>query len=306
MNNIILLVGIGYFLLINAITFFTYGWDKRKAVKNQWRIPEATLILLGFLGGAIGAIIGRKVWHHKTQKIKFKICVPISLVVTILLMVLFAYFVFMSNGYKGQTDAKNAMKDAKKISMDGDYIFEAEDATCGLILYPGAMVDCKAYAPIAQALSEKGITCIVVSVPGNIALLDQDATADVIAQYPDIKDWYVGGHSLGGVAASNYVSSCNDTKIKGMVFLASYSTKDFHDSDLKVLSVYGSEDQVLNKDSYEENKSNLPTSLQEYVISGGNHAQFGDYGLQKGDGQATILPQEQWKKTVDDIAGFMN
>lgn len=303
MNTIILVIGLVYFIVINVIAFLTYGWDKHRAIKHQWRIPEATLILLGFLGGAVGAMIGRKIWHHKTQKIKFKVCVPISLVVTILLMLAVLFWSYVSAYYKAGDVALDTMKQAEKISLDGDYVFAPEQPSCGLVLYPGAKVDNKAYAPLAKELSEQGILCAVVSMPAHIAFFDEDAASDVMAKYPDIKEWYVGGHSLGGVVATSYVSKHLDD-CKGMILLASYSTNNLQNENLRTLSIYGTEDQVLNRDSYEEHKSNLPT-LKEFVIEGGNHAQFGDYGEQKGDGAATITASEQWMKTVNQIVSFV-
>lgn len=63
-------------LVINVITFFTYGIDKWKAKHGKWRISEATLLLLALLGGSIGAWLGMKEWHHKTMHLKFKYGVP--------------------------------------------------------------------------------------------------------------------------------------------------------------------------------------------------------------------------------------
>jgi hypothetical protein len=66
-----------YMLVINLITFYLYGRDKRKAEKSEWRIPEATLLAFVILGGAFGGLLGMKIYHHKTKKNKFRITVPI-------------------------------------------------------------------------------------------------------------------------------------------------------------------------------------------------------------------------------------
>lgn len=66
-------------LLINIVAFAAYGIDKRKAKKDKWRTPESTLLLLAFLGGATGALLGMRVFHHKTKHWKFKILVPLFL-----------------------------------------------------------------------------------------------------------------------------------------------------------------------------------------------------------------------------------
>ncbi len=72
----------------NIITFLMFGYDKLKAKMDGWRVSEATLIWCAFVMGGVGAILGSKVFHHKTQKTKFKILLPIALLLNILLLVL--------------------------------------------------------------------------------------------------------------------------------------------------------------------------------------------------------------------------
>ena len=79
-----------YYLLINVITFAAYGVDKRKAIRNQWRIPELTLISMAFLGGFIGAPLGMLTFHHKTRKIKFRILIPVAVILHIILIIFIA------------------------------------------------------------------------------------------------------------------------------------------------------------------------------------------------------------------------
>ncbi len=75
-----------YAVLINLITFVAYGWDKYKAKAGSWRIPEKTLLLLTAVGGSMGALLGMKVFHHKTMHKKFYIGVPLILVLQLLLI----------------------------------------------------------------------------------------------------------------------------------------------------------------------------------------------------------------------------
>ena len=105
--------------------------------------------------------------------------------------------------------------------------------------------------------------------------------------------------------AASYVSK-NTDKFEGLILLASYSTADLGDSGVKVASIYGSLDGVMNTEKYEEYKSNLPADLEESVIEGGNHAGFGMYGEQKNDGIAAIKSAEQISITVDLILNFVN
>lgn len=97
-------------------------------------------------------------------------------------------------------------------------------------------------------------------------------------------------------------SAEHESELSGLILLAAYPT-DALDT-LPVLSLYGSEDGVLNRGKY-ENSISLASNLTEYVIEGGNHAGFGNYGAQKGDGKADISQEEQWQETVDYILNFM-
>ena len=74
-----------YLIIINVATFFVYGLDKRKARLNRWRIPESTLLLFAAVGGSVGALLGMKVFRHKTKHRKFTIGVPMILIVQLAL-----------------------------------------------------------------------------------------------------------------------------------------------------------------------------------------------------------------------------
>ena len=182
--------------------------------------------------------------------------------------------------------------------------FTPENAKTGFIFYPGALVEPDAYAPLMEKLAEHGIKCIIVRMPHYIALFDANGARGIREQYPEIEKWYLGGHSLGGAMASLY-GDRHSTEYEGLVFLASYASNDISDTDLKVLIVRGGNDKVINLNRYEECLSNLPKDYKEFVIDGGNHAYFGDYGEQKGDGEATITPEEQINITLEKLVDFM-
>lgn len=187
---------------------------------------------------------------------------------------------------------------------DGTLIFKAENPKAGLVFYPGGKVEYTAYAPLMRECAAKGILCILVKMPLNLAVLDVSAAEGICEIYNDIDKWYIGGHSLGGSMAASYLAD-NTDNFDGLVLLGSYSTADLSQSGMDVLSVYGSEDKVMNKEKYEKYKTNLPADFTEYVLEGGNHAFFGMYGEQDGDGKGAITNEEQIKLTAQKIAEFI-
>ena len=160
-----------------------------------------------------------------------------------------------------------------------------------------------AYAPLLRACAEQGLLCALVRMPGNLAVLDANAADGLQEKYPEITTWYIAGHSLGGAMAANYVAAHSD-EYSGLILLAAYSTKDLNQTPLRVLSIYGSEDGVMNRESYQKNWANLPTDTAEVILEGGCHAQFGSYGSQDGNGTPTISGEEQIRQTVEAIVAF--
>ena len=173
----------------------------------------------------------------------------------------------------------------------------------GFVFYPGGKVEHTAYAPLLRGLAEEGVHCVLTEMPFHLAVLDANAAEGIPERYPEITEWYIGGHSLGGSMAAAYVADHTNT-YEGLVLLASYSTADLSGTDLRVLSVYGSEDGVLNFEKYEEYRGNLPASASEAVLDGGNHACFGSYGPQDGDGTPGIPAEQQIETTVELLMGF--
>ena len=179
-------------------------------------------------------------------------------------------------------------------------VFIPQQPIAGSIFYPGGKVEASAYEPLMTACADKGILSILVEMPGNLAVLDVKAADGLQEMYPEVEEWYIGGHSLGGSMAASYASDRAD-RLSGVILLGSYSTADLKVADLDVLSIYGSEDKVLNKMKYEDNLANLPDGHKEIVIDGGCHAGFAMYGAQDGDGKPTITSEEQIAITAEEI-----
>ena len=184
-------------------------------------------------------------------------------------------------------------------------VYKPENPSKGLIFYPGGKVEYTAYEPLMKELASNGILCTLVEMPFNLAILDTAAADGLLELYPEVEDWYIGGHSLGGSAASMYLEK-NFSNFDGLVLLGSYSTSDLGNTGLEVLSIYGSEDKVMNYENYKENLANLPEDYKEVIIDGGCHAYFGMYGNQEGDGTPTITNEEQIKITAKEIIEFLN
>lgn len=227
-------------------------------------------------------------------------------VAAVFILSLAMFGVYVSDFYHADEYAVLAMATSENDESiviretEHEIVFESEQATEGLIFYPGGKVEAESYAPLMRKLSERGILCVLVKMPCNLAVLDIDAADDVFPQFPKIRDWYIGGHSLGGSMAASYAAD-NTEKVNGLVLLAAYSTADLSESGLKVISLYGSNDGVLNREKYAEYQANLPDDMTETVIDGGNHAGFGSYGEQEGDGKAEIETEEQIAQTVSAI-----
>ena len=184
-------------------------------------------------------------------------------------------------------------------------VFIPEDAETGLIFYPGGKVEYTAYAPLMRALADNGVLGVLVRMPLNLAVLDVNAAKGIPEQYPKIKHWYIGGHSLGGSMAASHAVK-NASAYDGFVLLASYSTADLRTSGLPVISIFCSEDGVLNMEKYAEYRRNLPAAFEEHIIEGGCHAGFGSYGPQDGDGVPTMTGEEQIAETVRLLTAFFN
>lgn len=183
----------------------------------------------------------------------------------------------------------------------GWYVYEPDGGPrAGFIFYPGGLVDPQAYAPLMQRLSDGGVRAVVVPMPLDLAVFGSNRADAVIAAYPDVDTWVIGGHSLGGAMSAEYLKK-NPDAVDGIVFLAAYpaGSTDLSRMKTKALSVYGTNDRVA-RDDIEASMQRLPAT-ELVVIEGGNHAQFGDYGPQKGDGAATVSRDEQQRLTADAI-----
>ena len=292
-----------YFIGMNLLTFFLFGLDKYQAVRHRFRIPERVLLGTSALGGALGGLLGMLLFRHKTRKAKFRIWIP-SLLAAYLVFLL----IFIGFRYRAGTEAFKSLQSDSDISVsyvtNNLILLTPQHPKAGIIFYPGALVQFEAYGPLMRKCARRGYACAIVRMPLNLAFLHGDAAVKIKNYYTGVSHWFLAGHSLGGVMAASCAGS-HPEDFDGMIMLAAYSVKDLRDSSLRVLSVYGSRDGVLDMKKYHKYKSNLPASLEEYIIEGGNHAFFGDYGSQAGDMEASISREEQMEQTAAQMDLFI-
>ena len=207
--------------------------------------------------------------------------------------------------YYHAADAAAAVPEGVTVELsENRAVFLPDMPTAGLIFYPGGKVEFTAYAPLMARLAERGILCVLVKMPMNLAVLDVNAAGEIPEQYPQVARWYLAGHSLGGSMAASHGAK-NADSYQGLILLAAYSTEDLRDTGLEVCSLYGDRDGVLDPEKYQQYHPNLPEDTLELVLEGGNHAGFGSYGHQDGDGLSVLEPGAQMDWAAERIREFI-
>lgn len=233
------------------------------------------------------------------KKRKSKLKIFLISFATILVIIAIALDIYVSDYYRADTAAAQVLQSSnvKAGSAKNQTVFypdKTQDLKTGLIFYPGGKVEDKAYATLLSSLAQKGVTSVLIKMPFNLAIFNINAADKIYGDFPEIKSWYIGGHSLGGAMASSYETK-NAIKLKGLILLAAYPVKA---PQIPTLTIYGSLDGVLNR-------SKLVNTGKEVLIEGGNHAYFGNYGEQKGDGKAEISREKQQQETVNAIMAYI-
>ena len=231
-------------------------------------------------------------FFEKKKKLKI-ILLSVLLLLVLLVGGFYIYTLDYYRASEGVADIQ-ALADAERI--DNLTIFHPEDNanSVGIIFYPGGKVEAIAYAPILAQLKERGYTCVLVKMPMNLAVFDINAADKVYDKVSGIDEWYLMGHSLGGAMASSYTEN-NGDKLQGLILLGAYPLDK---TEVPTLSIYGSEDNGIDFEK-------IDLSDEIVRIEGGNHAYFGNYGEQKGDGKASIERQTQQAMAVDAIQQFI-
>jgi pimeloyl-ACP methyl ester carboxylesterase len=219
------------------------------------------------------------------------------------ILVVAAFVIWAVTGPAPMPEALAALQPDAQVHVEAEpwLVFEpiSQDPTTCLILYPGGRVDPRAYAPAARAIARAGYLVVIVPMPLNLAFFAPDRAAEVMAAYPGVERWAVGGHSLGGAMSARFAYQ-NADAVQGLVLWASYpaASDNLSGYALAVTSIYGTQDGLATKDKIDASRPLLPPATQWIAIEGGNHAQFGWYGPQSGDNPASISREEQQAQIV--------
>ncbi|MCP2035940.1 pimeloyl-ACP methyl ester carboxylesterase [Planomicrobium sp. HSC-17F08] len=226
-------------------------------------------------------------------------------IVALVALALIAFILYAQFDY-GPSEVLAEQVDLGAIKSDGHgLIFQPENPNGqGLILYQGAKVEAEAYAYLGGKLSEQGYTVSIPQLPLKFGIFGVNKAEAVIEDYPEITSWFIGGHSLGGVAAAMYAEEHQD-ELAGLFFLGSYPAGDFAASELPMLSLYGENDGLTLLEDIENNRALFSFNSEFIEVPGGNHAQFGLYGEQKGDNPASISPLDQQDFIVEALLNWM-
>ena len=216
----------------------------------------------------------------------------------VVIAVIAAFLIYSGIYYHADGTAHSALSSDEAVLVSQTsygWMFDGPSEEDALVFYPGGKVEETAYAPLLHLLAADGLDVCLVRMPFRLAVFGSGKAASIMAMY-DYEHWYIGGHSLGGAMAAVYAAGHADS-LTGLILLAAYPTKPL-DSALTEISIYGSEDGVLNLEKAEAGKAYAPGDYLEYVVAGGNHAQFGNYGAQRGDGSPLISREEQQQMTA--------
>ena len=226
----------------------------------------------------------------------------LAIVVAILLALGVVGYVWLTNLVDPMPETEPALVSDERVSVATDpwlTFTPAEPTRTGFIFYPGGRVPAQAYAPPVRAIAENGYLSIIPSMPFGLAVLAPDRADEIIEAFPDVERWVIGGHSLGGAMAAEYTASHDD--IDGLVLWAAYPAggTDLSAAPIEAASIYATEDGLTTIDEIEQSMAQLPPDTDYVEIVGGNHAGFGWYGPQDGDGEATISREEQQAQAVE-------
>ena len=207
-------------------------------------------------------------------------------------------------------EALEALKSDQLVSVTEDpwmtFSPTQTEPNTGLIFYPGGRINPQGYAPLMRAIASEGYLVVVPEMPFNIAAFQPDIAEEVINHHPDIEQWVMGGHSVGGTMAAQYTNTHRES-IDGLVIWASYTANnaDLSSFDQSVSLIYGSLDPGVNDSHIIERQNLLPEDTDYVRINGGDHHQFGSYEVNPKDQHATISREAQQVQIIHSTLAIL-
>jgi hypothetical protein len=235
----------------------------------------------------------------------------VLIAVTIVILAVFAGFIIWAETPPApMQQAYNAMQSDDFVTVtQGQWIvFEpTANYSTGFIFYPGGRINPISYAPYAHQIAAEGYFVVIVPMPLNLAVFGVNEANNVIAAYPNVTHWAIGGHSLGGTMAAQYIQD-NPGKMQGLALWTAYppSGVNLSNSNITVVTVHGTNDGLVSNQQITDSLQQLPPDTVRVDIDGGNHAQFGWYGPQSGDNSATVSREQQQSITVNSTVQMLS
>ncbi len=245
----------------------------------------------------------RRIWRF--------IGIGAAVLLAVVLIGALGFVIWASNPAQPMPEALAALESSAQVTVETEpwltFTPATESPLGGFIFYPGGLVDARAYAPAAHAIAAAGYQVVIVPMPLNLAVFAPNRAEQVMAAYPAIEPWSIGGHSLGGAMAASYVYQ-HPEQMKNLILWAAYppGNSGLNESEIAVSSIFGTLDGVATPEEIEASRASLPAGTEFVAIEGGNHAQFGWYGDQDGDNPATISREEQQRQTIEATLRQLN
>ena len=218
--------------------------------------------------------------------------------------------VWSASGPEAEMMVTSALSDSTDVLVNTDpwlTFVPVDGADVGLILYPGARIPPEAYAPLARRIARRGYIVIVPAMPLGLPIFASGVAEDIIDARQEVDRWVIGGHSLGGAMAASFIDN-HPGSVDGLLLWAAYpaASVDISDEPIFATAISGTADGLVSFREVSDARDRLPLSYEIVPIEGGNHAGFGAYGDQDGDGEATIDREDQWDLIVEATARLLD
>lgn len=265
-------------------------------INEAFRIPVIEYLLVF----VFVYVIYLPIWFNKKVKVPKIINKVLSVLLITILVLSSAMIIFANNPYEAEVQMYEEMDIetyVTKTETGSSIVFEPESYAINIVMIPGGKVKPEAYSYVASELANNGMKVTIVKPLLNLAIFSPNQANKYVEEG---KTNVVMGHSLGGVVASMVASNNEDFDV--LIMMGAYNTSPITNQETLAIT---SEHDSLDMEKYNE-QALLVDDLTEEHIDGGNHAYFGFYGEQKGDGEAEMTNLEQQKIVVYLITTYLN